>query len=254
MYGCTPDQTGKVLLHRNLRKDPDFFLRTIAPFRDNLVVAVECIFTWYWLADLCAHEGIDFVLGHALYMKAIHGGKATNDKVDALEIATLLWGGMLPHAYVYPPEMRSTRDLLRRRSLVVRHVALNRVTARSDLLVVCRQKVLQLPAHFAQLLDLVVSDELDLRRRLAVELFFVRPAMEGRDPTNRAVQLSNLLFFRSARVPLHSFDAFDGSLHPSTANSSPPIRPSSSQISTTSRDGAPISSALLDTKWEIVVK
>ena len=33
-------------------------------------------FTWYWLADLCAHEGIPFVLGHALYMKAIHGGKA----------------------------------------------------------------------------------------------------------------------------------------------------------------------------------
>jgi hypothetical protein len=29
-------------------------------------VAVECMFTWYWLADLCAHEGIPFVLGHAL--------------------------------------------------------------------------------------------------------------------------------------------------------------------------------------------
>jgi hypothetical protein len=32
------------------------------------------MFTWYWLADLCADEGIDFVLGHALYMRAIHGG------------------------------------------------------------------------------------------------------------------------------------------------------------------------------------
>jgi hypothetical protein len=48
----------------------------IAPYRDDLVVAVECIFTWCWLADLCAAEGIAFVLGHALYMKAIHGGKA----------------------------------------------------------------------------------------------------------------------------------------------------------------------------------
>jgi hypothetical protein len=26
------------------------------------------MFTWYWLADLCADEGIPFVLGHALYM------------------------------------------------------------------------------------------------------------------------------------------------------------------------------------------
>jgi len=48
----------------------------IATVSDDVVVAIECIFTWYWLADLCAQEGIAFVLGHALYMKAIHGGKA----------------------------------------------------------------------------------------------------------------------------------------------------------------------------------
>jgi transposase len=48
-------------------------------------------------------------------MKAIHGGKAQNDKIDAQKIAVLLRGGMLPQAYVYPAEMRATRDLLRRR-------------------------------------------------------------------------------------------------------------------------------------------
>ena len=37
----------------------------IAPYREDLVVAVECIFTWYWVADLCTREGIAFVLGHA---------------------------------------------------------------------------------------------------------------------------------------------------------------------------------------------
>ena len=120
MYTCILDKEGKTVLHRNLPTNPDFFLRTIEPFRENLVVAVECMFTWYWLADLCAREGIDFVLGHALYMKAIHGGKAKNDRIDALKIATLLRGGMLPQAYVYPPAMRSTRDLLRRRLKLVR--------------------------------------------------------------------------------------------------------------------------------------
>ncbi len=35
-------------------------------------------------------------------MKAIHGGKAKNDKIDAFKIATLLRGGSLPQAYVYP--------------------------------------------------------------------------------------------------------------------------------------------------------
>ena len=120
MYLCVLDQTGAVLLHRNIPCDPVVFLDTIAPYRDDLVVAVECIFTWYWLADLCARETIPFVLGHALYMKAIHGGKAKNDKIDTLKIATLLRGGMMPMAYVYPRDMRSTRDLLRRRLYLVR--------------------------------------------------------------------------------------------------------------------------------------
>ncbi len=115
MYLCILSQTGAIVLHRNMKADPDSFLTAIAPYRDQIVVAVECIFTWYWLADLCAREKISFVLGHALYMKAIHGGKAKNDKIDAQKIAALLRGGMIPEAYVYPEQMRSTRDLLRRR-------------------------------------------------------------------------------------------------------------------------------------------
>jgi hypothetical protein len=48
-------------------------------------------------------------------MKAMHGGKATHDKIDAHKIAALLRGGMLPQAYVYPAHMHATRDLLRSR-------------------------------------------------------------------------------------------------------------------------------------------
>jgi len=120
MYVCIVDREGAIVFHHNLPSAPDAFLKAIAPYRDDLVVAVECIFTWYWLADLCAREGIPFVLGHALYMKAIHGGKAKNDKIDAHKIAVLLRGGMLPMAYVYPADMRATRDLLRRRCHLMR--------------------------------------------------------------------------------------------------------------------------------------
>ena len=59
-------------------------------------------------------------MGHALYMKAIHGGKAKNEKSDAQKIAVLLRGGMRPQAYVYPAEMRATRDVLRRRCPLAR--------------------------------------------------------------------------------------------------------------------------------------
>ena len=79
---------------------------------------------WYWVADFCREEGIPFVLGHALYMKAIHGGKTKNDKIDSHKIAMLLRGGNLAQAYVYPKGMRETRDLLRRRSFFVRQRAL----------------------------------------------------------------------------------------------------------------------------------
>jgi transposase len=120
MYVCLMNHDGEILLHRNMKAAPEPFLKAIAPYRDGLVVAVECIFTWYWLADLCAQEGIAFVLGHALYMKAIHGGKAKNDKIDSQKIAALLRGGLIPQAYVYPADMRATRDLLRRRIHLMR--------------------------------------------------------------------------------------------------------------------------------------
>jgi transposase len=116
MYLCVLDGNGAVRLSRNIQCTPTAFLAAVKDFREDLVVAVECMFTWYWLADLCAREGIAFVLGHALYMRAIHGGKAKNDRIDAHKIAALLRGGMIPQAYVYPVQMRATRDLLRRRN------------------------------------------------------------------------------------------------------------------------------------------
>jgi len=107
---CVLNQDGEILVHRNMPAGPAPLLKAIAPYREDLVVCVEGIFTWYWLADLCAQEGSPFVLGHALYMQATHGGKAKHDQIDAQKIAGLLRGGMLPPAYVSPAAMRATRD------------------------------------------------------------------------------------------------------------------------------------------------
>jgi transposase len=81
------------------------------------------MFSWYWVADWCEDHNIPFVLGHARYMKVIHGPKARNDRIDSHKIASLLRGGMFPMACVYPRELRATRDLMRRRIRLMRQSA-----------------------------------------------------------------------------------------------------------------------------------
>ena len=63
MYICLLDQSGKTLVHRKLSCDSDELLRVLRPYRKDLVVAVECLFCWYWIADRCVEQGIAFVLG-----------------------------------------------------------------------------------------------------------------------------------------------------------------------------------------------
>lgn len=120
MYVCILDKNGNTLVHKKLSCDRDQLLKTLKPYRRDLVVAVECVFCWYWVADLCEKEDIKLVLGHALYMKAIHAGKSKNDRIDSFKIASLLRGGNLPYGYVYPQAQRATRDLMRRRTFFVR--------------------------------------------------------------------------------------------------------------------------------------
>jgi hypothetical protein len=86
------------MLHRTMQARPAPLLTAMAPARDDLVVCVACLCTWYGLAALCAHEGLPFVLGPARAMTALHGGTAKNDTIDAQQIAVRRRGGLLPHA------------------------------------------------------------------------------------------------------------------------------------------------------------
>jgi transposase len=123
MFTHVLDADGTTVFEKDLPADPEAFLAAIQPFRPDLVVGAECMFSWYWLADLCADEQIPFALGHALAMRHIHQGKTKTDRIDAAKLAALLRGGLFPVGYVYPRAKRQTRDLLRRRSFFVRQRA-----------------------------------------------------------------------------------------------------------------------------------
>ena len=45
LYVYILDGTGQVLVHRNLPSTPAAFLAVVAPYRDGVAVAVECMFT-----------------------------------------------------------------------------------------------------------------------------------------------------------------------------------------------------------------
>ena len=103
-----------------MKASPEPFLKAIAPYRDAIVVAVACLCTWSGLADGCAQEELPVVLGPALSMTAMHGGKAHHDTIDAHTMATRRRGGLLPPADGDPAEMRATRAWLRRRTHLLR--------------------------------------------------------------------------------------------------------------------------------------
>ena len=94
---------------KKIDDSPDKLLALLKPYLGNIIVGVECMHCWYWLSlspvsDFCEEHNIDFILGHALYMKAIHAGKTKNDKIDALKIAKLMRGGNFPLAHAYLKE------------------------------------------------------------------------------------------------------------------------------------------------------
>jgi transposase len=200
MFLCILDPSGNALLHRDVPADPEAFLDAVAPHRDGLVVAAECTFSWYWLADLCLEEGIPFVLGHALDMRAIHGSKTKNDRIDSEKIAHLLRAGLLPQAYVYPAAMRATRDLLRRRSYLVRrrsealtHVQLIRWQYRHD----APAGKLRYASNRAAVLDRV--DDECVRRTLRVDLDLAE---------HLDAQIAELETFLVARAKGHDLPTF----------------------------------------------
>jgi len=120
MYVCVMDRQGKKRVHTNVKdNDFSFFLKLIEPYKHDLTVCCECMFGWYWLADACQAAGLTFVLAHALYVKAIHGGKNKNDRIDSEKLTHLLRSNLIPPAYVYPADKRPLRALLRQRIFYV---------------------------------------------------------------------------------------------------------------------------------------
>jgi transposase len=115
------DENGKRAFNRKLPNDPAVIVDTLRPFRNDITdIAVESTYNWYWLVDLLMAEGYRVHLANPSAIQKYTGLKYSDDRHDAFWLAEMMRLGILPEGYIYPKEDRPIRDLLRKRSHLVR--------------------------------------------------------------------------------------------------------------------------------------
>ncbi|TWT79477.1 Transposase [Planctomycetes bacterium CA13] len=125
LHVCVVDELGEKRLHRYFQcQHAERLFERLCEFQtQDIVIGCEPTFNWYWLADACDQHNFPFILGHALYLKAIHGGETKSDAIDSEKLARLIRGGNFPLSHVYPKAGRAARDLMRRSTHLVRRRA-----------------------------------------------------------------------------------------------------------------------------------
>lgn len=115
------DDGGEVVYRRRLANDLQHIEKALAPYREALSgVVVESTYNWYWLVDGLMAAGYPMQLAHPTATQPYNGLKHTDDESDAQWLAELLRLGILPTGYIYPSAERAVRDLLRKRTQLVR--------------------------------------------------------------------------------------------------------------------------------------
>jgi len=109
------------VFYRKLANDAKLIENAFAPYRERLKgIVIESTLNWYWLADLLMEKGYSVHLANPCGIKKYSGLKHADDKHDAFWLAQMLALNILPEGYIYPKQDRPLRDLLRKRSHLVR--------------------------------------------------------------------------------------------------------------------------------------
>lgn len=120
------DEADKVIYQKKLNNDLTLILEQLSGYKDKITaIAIESTFNWYWLVDGLMETGYTVKLVNTAAVQTYSGLKHTDDKDDARWLAHLLRLKILPTGFIYPKKERAVRDLLRKRSQLVRQSTTN---------------------------------------------------------------------------------------------------------------------------------
>jgi len=117
------DRNFQRVFEKRVPNDLSLIIGRLEPFGSELEgIVIESTCNWYWLVDGLMDAGFSKVhLANPAAIKQYDGLKHTDDRHDAFWLAHLLALDILPEGYIYPKEDRPVRDLLRKRSFLVKH-------------------------------------------------------------------------------------------------------------------------------------
>ena len=115
------DEVDRTVLQRRLPNNLEQICQALCAHREEIEgIAVESTYNWYWLVDGLMEAGYRVHLVNTTAVQQYEGLKYREDVDDARWLAHLLRLGILPEGYIYPKAERSLRDLMRKRSQLVR--------------------------------------------------------------------------------------------------------------------------------------
>src|SRR6266545_5698372 len=120
------DEQDKIVYQKRLPNDLAMIIKEVSVYQSELEgMVVESTYNWYWLVDGLMAEGYKVHLANTMAVQQYEGLKYTDDHSDARWLAHLLRLGVLPEGHIYPRAERPVRDLLRKRSQLVRQRTMN---------------------------------------------------------------------------------------------------------------------------------
>ena len=120
------DEKDEVVYRKRLPNDLRLILEQLSAYQSRVEgIVVESTYNWYWLVDGLMEQGYKVHLANTAAIQQYNGLKYTDDDSDARWLAHLLRLGVLPEGYIYPRAERPVRDLLRKRSQLVRQRTTN---------------------------------------------------------------------------------------------------------------------------------